>query len=94
MPTAPNERWRMDFVADRLGSGRRYRILTMVDDFTRECRWLESDFSLSGERHHGAAGSARLHYGRQRPRVCFPRARQLGIQQESPAKLDPVRQAY
>lgn len=47
-PSGPNERWSMDFVADRLVDGRRFRILTMVDLHTRECLALEAGFSLSG----------------------------------------------
>jgi putative transposase len=45
-----NQRWAMDFVADRLADGRALRILTLVDIFTRECLALEVDLSLSGER--------------------------------------------
>ena len=47
-PTNPNERWSMDFVADNLLDGRRIRILTVVDQLSRECPLLEPDFSLSG----------------------------------------------
>lgn len=49
-PEAPNERWCMDFVADRLMDGRRFRILTVVDVFSRECLALEADCSLTGRR--------------------------------------------
>ena len=35
-PTQPNKRWSMDFVADALSDGRRFRCLTIVDDFSRE----------------------------------------------------------
>lgn len=39
----------MDFVSDQLSnSGRRFRILTVVDDFTSECICLEAGFSLTG----------------------------------------------
>jgi putative transposase len=39
----------MDFMSDQLGpSGRRFRILTVVDDFTRECVTLFADFSIQG----------------------------------------------
>ena len=34
-PLRPNERWRLDFVSDQLTDGRRFRILTVVDDCTR-----------------------------------------------------------
>ena len=48
--TIPNERWSIDFVHDRLSTGRAFRVLTVVDDFSRECIALEVDFSFSGER--------------------------------------------
>jgi putative transposase len=46
----PNERWSLDFVHDVLSTGRKYRALTIVDDFTRESIAIEADFSLTGER--------------------------------------------
>lgn len=46
----PNERWSMDFVSDSLTSGRKIRVLTVVDDYTRECPALEVDTSLGGVR--------------------------------------------
>lgn len=49
-PTRPNERWSMDFVSDVTESGRRFRIFTLVDDFTRRCVALVVDTSLSGAR--------------------------------------------
>jgi putative transposase len=49
-PTAPNQRWSLDFVADQLTDGRRFRILAVVDDCTRECLGLVADTSLSGRR--------------------------------------------
>lgn len=50
-PKGPNERWSMDFVSDQLGpSGRRFRSLNVVDDFTRECLAIEVDTSLPGAR--------------------------------------------
>lgn len=45
-----NERWSLDFVHDVLSNGRKFRLLTIVDDFTRECIAIEVDFSLTGER--------------------------------------------
>ena len=50
IPMAPNERWSLDFVSDQLTDGRRFRILTIVDDCTRECLALVADTSLSGTR--------------------------------------------
>ena len=48
IPQDRNLRWSLDFVADALVSGRRFRILTLVDDFTRECLGLVVDTSLTG----------------------------------------------
>ena len=50
LPTRPNERWSLDFVADSFTDGRRFRILAVVDDCTRECLALVADTSLSGAR--------------------------------------------
>jgi len=46
--TRPNEKWSMDFVAARLIDGRWFRVLTVVDQFTRECVVLLADSSLTG----------------------------------------------
>jgi putative transposase len=40
LPQGPNQRWSLDFVSDALGNGRRFRVLAVVDDFTRECLGL------------------------------------------------------
>lgn len=50
VPGGPNQRWSLDFVSDSFTDGRRFRILTVVDDFTRECLALVADTSLSGAR--------------------------------------------
>jgi putative transposase len=50
VPMAPNDRWSLDFVSDQFTDGRRFRILTVVDDCTRECLALVADTSLSGTR--------------------------------------------
>jgi putative transposase len=50
LPQAPNQRWSLDFVFDALADGRRFRILAVVDDFSRECLALVADTSLSGVR--------------------------------------------
>ncbi len=44
----PNQCWSMDFVSDKLADGRSFRILTVVDQFTRECVGLEADRSMNG----------------------------------------------
>ena len=50
IPLAPNERWSLDFVGDQMTDGRRFRILTVVDDCTPENIGLVADTSLSGLR--------------------------------------------
>ena len=46
----PDERWAMDFMSDELFDGRRIRILTLVDHFTRESLDIEVDGSIGGQR--------------------------------------------
>ena len=46
----PNDRWSLDFVSDQFVSGRRFRILGIFDDCTRECLAAVADVSLSGRR--------------------------------------------
>ena len=48
LPTGPNQRWSMDFVHDRLEDGRKFRILTVVDQFTKECVALHAKPRLFG----------------------------------------------
>ena len=50
VPSRANERWSMDFVSDSLSNGQALRVLTVVDDHTRECVAVEVDTSLPGER--------------------------------------------
>lgn len=50
IPQQPNQRWSLDFVSDAFVDGRRFRIMTVVDDFSRECLALIADTSLSGLR--------------------------------------------
>ena len=57
VPLMPNQRWGLDFVSDQFTDCRRFRVLTGVDDCTRECLGLIADTSLSGlrvarELHH------------------------------------------
>jgi len=46
----PNARWSLDFIHDQLACGRRFRILNIVDDVTRECLAAIPDTSISGQR--------------------------------------------
>lgn len=48
--TAPDQRWSLDFVSDALSWGRKLRMLTVVDTYTRESLAIEVDTSLPGER--------------------------------------------
>lgn len=50
MAERPNERWSMDFMSHRMESGRAFRILTLVDQYTRECLTLEAATSMTGVR--------------------------------------------
>jgi putative transposase len=50
IPQRPNQRWSLDFLSDAFADGRRFRILAVVDDFTRECLALVADTSLPGLR--------------------------------------------
>jgi putative transposase len=48
--TRPNARWSLDFVHDQFANGRRFRILNIVDDVTRECLAAIPDTSIPGRR--------------------------------------------
>ena len=50
IPQGPNQRWSLDFVSDTLVDGRRFRILCVIDDFSRECLAVVVDNSISGHR--------------------------------------------
>lgn len=49
LPSAPNQRWSMDFVSDQLSDGRRFRVLNVVDDFTREMVGQLVSVSITGQ---------------------------------------------
>ena len=49
-PNHPNERWSLDFLSDVFEPGRRFRILAVIDDCTRENLGLIADTSISGVR--------------------------------------------
>jgi putative transposase len=48
--TRPNERWSMDFVSDSLSEGRKFRVLTILDEFSRESVGMEVDTGITGQR--------------------------------------------
>ena len=47
-PTVPNQGWSMDFVHDQMSDGRAFRVLTVIDQWSRESVCLEANFRLSG----------------------------------------------
>ena len=72
----PNARWSLDFVYDQFANGRRFRVLNIVDDVTKECLGAVPDTSISGRRvarelttDRRAARQAGLDCLRQRHRV-------------------------
>lgn len=50
VPSMPNQTWSMDFMADQLMNGRRFRILNIIDDYNREILRIEPYFSITSER--------------------------------------------
>jgi putative transposase len=62
--SAPNQQWAIDFVHDRLATGRTIRVLTVVDTFTRECLALEVDSCLPSQRVTRALDSVIFERGR------------------------------
>jgi putative transposase len=46
--TKPDDCWSADFVSDKLVDGRPIRVLTVVDQFTRECICLKVDRTMNG----------------------------------------------
>lgn len=60
--TGMNQCWSMDFVSDTLFDGRRFRALTIVDNFSRECLGIKADQGITGEQVVGLL-----------ERICFSR---------------------
>jgi putative transposase len=69
VPMTANDRWPLDFVSDELTDGRRFRVLTIVDDCTRKCLGLVADTSLLGFRV--ALELDRIVEKRGKPRMIF-----------------------
>jgi putative transposase len=76
LPQRMNQRWSLDFVCDALACGRRFRVLAVVDDFTRECLALVTDTSLSG-----------LRVGRELDRIVALRGRPAMIVSDNGTEL-------
>lgn len=49
LPDKPCVTWSMDFVFDRTEDGKALKIVTLVDDYSKECLWLEVARNISGE---------------------------------------------
>jgi len=65
--TTADDRWSMDFVSDQLDNGRRFRALTVVDQYTRECVAIEAGFSMTSRKV--ATVLQRFSAARGRPRA-------------------------
>jgi putative transposase len=63
-PLVANQRWSLDFVSDQMTDGRRFRILTVIDNCTRECLALVADTSISGLRVARELDAVMRHRGR------------------------------
>jgi putative transposase len=68
--TGPNQEWSMDFVADQLANGRKFRLLTKVDIFTREFLAIESEQKLKGEDVVLALNRIKIHRGVPKFHYC------------------------
>jgi putative transposase len=69
-PTGPNQVWSMDFVADQLADGSRFRSLTVVDIYTRACLAIESGQRLKGEDVVLVLNRIKLHRGVPKMLCC------------------------
>ncbi len=103
--TRPNERWSMDFMRARLLNGRWFRVLTIVDQFTRECRALSADNSLNGNQvalelsqlvaEHGAPRSITADNGSEFVSTAIDTwAYQHGVQLDFICPSKPVENRY
>ena len=68
LPSGPNERWSLDFASDSFTNGRRFRVLAIVDNYTRESLALVADTSLSGARVARELDAVIAHRGK--PKGC------------------------
>jgi putative transposase len=76
--TAANQQWALDFASDAIATGRKIRVLSVIDTFTRECLALEVDTSFASRPGHSGARTdhplariARTDTVRQRSRANF-----------------------
>jgi putative transposase len=96
---AANETWAMDFVHDQLATGRKLRVLTVVDTFSRFSAVLDARFSYRGEdvatldRVCTEVGFPRTIRVDQGSEFDLPRPGPLGLPARRDARLLPTRQA-
>jgi putative transposase len=76
IPQGANQRWSLDFASDALTDSRRFRILCVIDDFTRECLATVVDNSLSG-----------IRVARELDRICLARGRPCMIVSDNGTEL-------
>ena len=99
--TGADESWSMDFMSDELFDGRRVRLLTIVDDFTRESLAIKVAASIGGQdvvevlhRFDGAAPHAQDHSHGPRARVHIEAPGPVGLPERRGAGLQPAWQAH
>ena len=99
IPTGPTERWSMDFVHDTLADGRPFRILTVVDHWSRHSPILEAEFRMSGGNRWSGARScpghtsgAPLDHGGSWDGIPIASLGGLGLSAGRPTRLHSTRQ--
>ena len=99
--TGPNDGWSMDFMSDELFDGRRIRLLTIVDNFTRESLAIEVDDHIGGHRVvevlmqlGEGAWAARDHKGGQWAGVHLETAGPVGLSQRRATGLQPAGETH
>ena len=80
---ARNEIWSMDFATDQLADGRRFRALTVIDLFTRECLAIDVGQGLSGR--EVVATLERLRFERGLPQRIYCACYECFVKREMPA---------
>lgn len=104
-PSRPNERWSADFMSDQLANGRRFRVLNVVDDFTRECVVCFADTSITGLMVARLLGEAARERGKPKvlvsdngseftSRALDAWAHQEGVERHNTSPGKPVQNAY
>lgn len=96
LPSRPNQVWTIDFVMDALANGRRLKIMTVIDDFTKEAVMIEPAHSLTGDdvtaaRPRGAVpwlSAGRAH--RSGTGVYVPEFRSMGLPTRCAAVANPA----